>query len=163
VDASTLYAVARRILGSHRTGFLTTVNSGPRTRLVEHRLDDAGIWIATSPRSRKYADIRVDSRVSYAVENRDAGAYVTLYGTAEVVDDLAVRRAQWSERARPYFPHGPEGDDFVLIRLEPVRLELWSLADSVIPEPHGLVPAVLVRSGDQWNVTAAERHAGWPA
>lgn len=160
MNASALYTVAQRILDAHRTGFLTTVSSGPRTRMVEHRLDDTGIVIATSPRSRKYTDIRADPQVSYAVEDRDAGAYVALYGTAEIVDDLAARRARWSERARPYFPQGPEGDDYVLIRLVPDRIEMWSLADSIVPEPHGLVPAVLVRTGGQWRITAAERHAG---
>ncbi|WP_158675700.1 pyridoxamine 5'-phosphate oxidase family protein [Nocardia stercoris] len=157
MDPAEWYDVARRILDANRTGFLTTVCGGARTRMVEHKLDDAGIWFATSPRSRKFADIRSDPAVTYAVEDRAAGAYVTLYGPATVVDDLATRREQWSERARPYFPGGPEGDDFVLIRLVPDRIELWSLADSVLPEPRGLVPAVLVRSGDDWAVAAAER------
>ena len=47
-------------------------------------------------------------------------------------------------------PDGPEGDDFVLIRLVPRRIELMSFADRIHPEPYGLKEAVLERRDDGW-------------
>ena len=159
-DADELVGTALELLRGNPYGFLTTVAGGvPHTRLVQHLAvdDDATVWVGTSPRSRKAAEVAAGGQVSYAVEDRAAFAYVTAVGTAAVVRDEEERAARWQDGLEAFFPGGPRGDDFVLLRLSPARLELMSFAHRIHPDPYGLVPAVLVRSGNGWVTAPAQR------
>lgn len=160
VDAHELARTALDLLRRNPYGFLTTVAGGvPHTRLVQHLAveDDATVWIGTSPRSRKAAEVADDAQVCFAVEDRAAFAYVAVQATSSLVHDEDERVARWQEGLEAFFPDGPRGEDFVLLRLAPVRLELMSFAHGVHPDPYGLLPAVLGRSDDGWTVLTARR------
>lgn len=141
--------------------FVTATSEGPHSRLVQHLCvdEDTTIWIGTSPRSRKVADIAVSPRVCYSVEDRAAFAYVTIAADAAVVEDAAQCRAKWDPGLATFFPAGPEGDDFVVLRLSPLRVELMSFAQRVHPDPYGLVPAVIERRAGAWHSARAARRA----
>ena len=108
------------------------------------------IWFGASPRSRKIREIEQNNRVTVAYDNPEEGAYVTLLGHAYIVRDPDVMRAHWRRRWMRYWPDGPAGDDFILIRFEPCRIELMSEARQVAPDPL-TQPAVLLRSGITWT------------
>ncbi|WP_431930391.1 pyridoxamine 5'-phosphate oxidase family protein [Nonomuraea jabiensis] len=139
--------IALKLLRMNPYGFLSTIGDDgrPHTRLVEHLAveDDATVWIGTSPASRKVADVRRHPQVTYAVEDRGAFAYAAIEAQAEVVDDLAERRAKWSTGHIAFFPDGPGGGDFVLLRLRPSRIELMDFTRQIHPEPYGLQPALV--------------------
>lgn len=151
--------IARRILRAAPYGFLTTCGEdGPRARLVQHLLveDDCSIWLATSPRSRKVADVRASPwPVVYAVEDRQAFAYVTVSGEPSLIDDDTRRRALWQDGLRAFFPGGPLGEDFILMRVAAHRLELMSFADAVHPDPYGLSALTLTRADTGWCTGAS--------
>ncbi len=137
--------VALRTLRSHAYGFLATAaGSGPGLRLVQHLKvdDDATVWIGTSPRSRKAREIASAPRVAYAVEDRTNFAYATVLAAAVVVTEIHLRRSLWEPGLSAFFPDGPDGDDFVLLRLASVEVEVMSFADGVHPHPYGLKAAV---------------------
>ncbi|ADP80207.1 pyridoxamine 5'-phosphate oxidase family protein [Pseudofrankia inefficax] len=160
VDAHELARTALDLLRRNPYGFLTTVAGGvPHTRLVQHLAveDDATVWIGTSPRSRKAAEVADNAQVCFAVEDRAAFAYVAVQATSSLVHAEEERVARWREGLEAFFPDGPRGDDFVLLRLAPVRLELMSFVHGVHPDPYGLLPAVLGRSDDGWAVLPARR------
>ncbi|MCM3885029.1 pyridoxamine 5'-phosphate oxidase family protein [Frankia sp. R82] len=160
MDAQELARTALDLLRRNLYGFLTTVAGGvPHTRLVQHLAveDDATVWIGTSPRSRKAAEAADHAQVCFAVEDRAAFAYVAVQATSCLVHEEQERVARWQEGLDAFFPDGPRGDDFVLLRLAPVRLELMSFAHGIHPDPYGLLPAVLGRSDDGWTVLPAHR------
>lgn len=141
-----LLPVALRTLRSYPYGFLvTTGESCPSVRLVQHLRvdDDATVWIGTSPRSRKAQEVADSPRVVYAVEDRPRFAYASLTATVNVVTDHALRCSLWEPGLQAFFPDGPDGDDFVLLRLAPVEIELMSFAEGVHPAPYGLKAAVV--------------------
>lgn len=137
-------------------GFLATTNEGgaPSVRLVQPlRVDDgAGVWVGTSPRSRKHAEIVRRPTASFAVEDRARFAYVTVSGAARIVVDEAERVARWADGLEAFFPAGPTGDDFVLVHLETERIELMDFSKDIAPDPYGLVPAVVELRGGRWSV-----------
>ncbi|MAT07229.1 MAG: stress protein [Acidimicrobiaceae bacterium] len=143
-------------------GFLVTPATPPTARLVQHLHvdDDAAVWIGTSPRSRKASSIATHGAATYVVEDRDRFAYVSVAGTADVVTDLATRNRMWEEGLRAFFPAGPEGDDFVLVRLTPDVVEAMSFADGVHPDPYGLVPCRVERREGAWREVEPERARG---
>jgi hypothetical protein len=115
-------------------------------------------WI----RCRRYtmtsvADIAAGPLVCYSVEERAAFAYLAIAADAAVVEDAVQRRAKWDRGLAAFFPGGPEGDDFVLLRLSAVRIELMNFAQCVHPDPYGLVPAVIERSVATWHSARATR------
>ncbi len=159
-DADAVVALAHAVLRASPYGFLATTgpDAAPRVRLVQHLAvdDDLRVWVGTSPRSRKAADVAARAEaVAYACEDRDAFAYVSLRGEARLVEDLDERVARWTPGLETFFPGGPRGDDFVLVSLAVDRVELMSFAAGVHPDPYGLVPAVAVRSGDGWVLEPA--------
>ncbi|MFC4534760.1 hypothetical protein [Sphaerisporangium dianthi] len=50
-----------------------------------------------------------------------------------------------------FFPDGPAGNDFVLIRLRPHRVELMDFSRKIHPDPCGLVPAAAERREGSWS------------
>lgn len=161
-DAAGIFGVAVGLLRANPYGFLITVGGGGvRSRLVQHLRvdDDATIWIGTSPRSRKAADVSAGREACYSVEDRAAFAYVTVTGRAAVCGDAGQRRAKWESGLAAFFPGGPGGDDFVLLRLAPVRIELMHFALGVHPEPYGLVPAVIEKSEGTWHAARPDRRS----
>ncbi len=154
--------VARRLLRAAPYGFLiTSSEEGLRARLVQHLLvdDDCSIWLATSPRSRKVADIQTSrGPVVYAVEDQEAFGYVTVSGEPSLIDDDARRSELWEEGLRAFFPGGPLGGDLVLVRVAAHRLELMSFADGIHPDPYGLAALTLTRAGGGWCSGTSKRH-----
>ncbi|GHC32330.1 pyridoxamine 5'-phosphate oxidase family protein [Streptomyces cinnamoneus] len=163
--AESLFAAALRLARANPYGFLTTYDGlRPHTRLVEHLGvgEDGSLHIGTSPRSRKAADVARQPRVTYAVEDRGAAAYAVLEAEAHVEDGLQERLAHWKDDFRAFFPDGPEGDDYVVLRLCPDRIELMDFTHQVHPAPFGLVPAVIERDAAGWRRVPAARRAGPP-
>lgn len=148
-------AVALRIVRDAPYGFVVTAETDgpPSGRAVQHLevTEDLTVTFSTSPRSRKAVRIAATGAATYLVEDRDCFAYVSLSGPARLSGDLDERRRLWDEGLRAFFPDGPDGPDFVLAEVAAQRIELWSIADEVHPDPYGLVPATLVRDGGGWR------------
>lgn len=147
-----LLQTALRVLRSQPYGLFATAGTGealsstaPRVRLVEHLAvrDDGEVLFGTSPRSRKVSDVVANPSATYAVEDRARYAYAAVSGEAMVVADRGLTTELWREHLRPFFPAGPTGGDFVLIRLVPEHIETMDFSVAVHPEPFGLVPAVV--------------------
>ncbi|WP_194818071.1 pyridoxamine 5'-phosphate oxidase family protein [Nocardia sp. XZ_19_385] len=139
-----LFGVAAEIARASKYGFLTTVVEGAaRTRLVQTAQVDADgtMWIGTSPKSRKAVDVSLQPEVTYAIEDRATLAYTCLYGAAEIVDDAAELNAKWQQGYEMFFPEGPEGGDFVLLRLRPRAVEVMDFTRRIHPAPYGLKAA----------------------
>jgi general stress protein 26 len=73
-------------------------------------------------------------------------------GTAQIESDIKMKRKYWREEWIGFISQGPDGDDYLLVRFIPSRIELMSFSSGVLPQPYGLRPAVAVRSEDLWVV-----------
>ena len=111
---------------------------------------DMTIWVGTWSKSRKVREIQKDGRVTLAFHDKENTAYVTLLGSAQIENDINQKRKYWREEWLGFIPQGPDGDDYVLVKFIPLRIELMSFASGVLPKPYGLKPAAVVRSEDLW-------------
>ncbi|MGW1492640.1 pyridoxamine 5'-phosphate oxidase family protein [Streptomyces sp. NPDC002402] len=141
-------------------GFLASADHAgrPHVRLMQHLVvdDDATVCFGTSRRSREVAGIAGAPEVGYAIEDRAAFSYVTLYG--RLVDDQARWLELWDdEPGIRFFPDRPTRGDFDLLELVPHRIELVDFTARVNPEPQGLVPAVIEKTGTGWEPRIAQR------
>jgi general stress protein 26 len=114
--------------------------------------EDMTIWIGTWSKSRKVKEIQEDNRATLAFHDKEGTAYVTLLGSAQIERDTTKKRKYWREEWLGFLPQGPDGDDYVLVKFIPLRIELMSFSHGILPQPYGLKPAVAVRSEDLWVV-----------
>jgi general stress protein 26 len=148
--------VTRATIEAAEFCFLITLSeSGPPSARVMQPFgpeDDFVIWFGASLESRKVREIERDPRATVGYEYGEEGAYVTLLGTAEIVGDLETRRRCWRESFEAFWSQGPDSDEYVAIRFVPQRIEIMNIERGVAPEPFGLEPLVLTRSGERWVI-----------
>jgi PPOX class probable F420-dependent enzyme len=127
-------------------GFITIDEDGrPQARVVDAFPPEADmtVWIGTNPRTRKIAQVRRDPRVVLLYTDPAGTGYVTIVGTAVVVNDPAEKAKRWKENWTPYYSDKNRGDDYVLIRVTPQRLEIVSYAHGLLNDPETWLPVTL--------------------
>ena len=133
VNRDTMLVAAKEIIASTHYCALATIDSAgqPQIRTMNPfpANDQLITWFATSRTSRKVAEIKKNPKVSvYYADHVMAKGYVSITGTAEVIDDkellIKMKRDYWSG-----IPNWQE--KFVLIKITPKTLE-------VINYKHGL-------------------------
>jgi len=67
--------------------------------------------------------------------------YVTVLGRAVVVGDPAEKAKRWKEDWAAYYKDKNRGDDYVLIRVTPFRLEIVSYGHGLLNDPRRGAPS----------------------
>jgi general stress protein 26 len=109
---------------------------------------DFTVWLGTTRASRKVAQLARDPTATLAYQDDARGACVVLVGRAEIVDDPAERRRRFRPLWRAFWPDGPEGADYVLLRFSPASIEVWDARRHVTPAPYGQRSARVSRGAD---------------
>lgn len=134
-----MLGAAREIIAKTRYATLVTIGEDghPQARVVDPFApeDELTVWLATNVRTRKVAEIRRDGRVTLAYFDPSGPSYVTLIGIATVVTDRAETATRWKEDWASLYRDGNRGDDYVLIRVRPLRLEVVSLPHRLMNDP----------------------------
>jgi general stress protein 26 len=89
--------------------------SRPMTLLLR---EGATLWFATSRRSGKVEEIRIDPRVTVLFVRDGRLSQAALYGRATVVDRSDIKRRLWHEVWTEDWPGGASDPDYVLIRID---------------------------------------------
>ena len=119
-------AAARELIGTLKYCALITVdaNGQPQVRTMNPfpPEEDMSVWMATTTKGRKYAEIQKNPRVTlYYANHAEATGYVSLTGRAVLVEDmqevLKRKRAYWDQSF-------PGLKNIVLIRVIPERMEV---------------------------------------
>jgi len=63
--------------------------------------------------------------VAYAAPDREA--YVSVSGTAHVVEDASKKRLLWSALAQAWFAGGPDDPDLALVAVYITHAEYWDM------------------------------------
>jgi general stress protein 26 len=142
-----LIVAARNIMLAVRYCTLITIgpDGQPQARVVDAVAPDSGfvVWIGTNHLTRKVADIKKDARVTLMYFN-DAGLeYVTVVGKAVIVADSVQRRSHWKPSWSMMVKDEYRGADFVLIRVQPSRLEISSVQQGIFNDPVNWRPAIV--------------------
>ena len=156
ITAELILETAKSSMRSAEYCMLITLSEGgeANARLVQpfEPEPDMTIWVGTWSKSRKVREVRRDGRVTLAFYDKESTAYVTLLGLAQIENELNNKRKYWREEWIGFIPQGPDGDDYVLVKFIPYRIELMSFGRGILPRPYGLKPAVVIRSEDSWVV-----------
>jgi general stress protein 26 len=138
---------AIEVMGAARYSTLVTMDGEqPQARVVDPFAPDPDmtVWIATKPVTRKVAQIKKNPRVALLYFDQKASAYVTLVGQAALVNDPQEKSKRWKEVWAPLYKDRNKGDDYLLLRVTPERLEISSPAHGLQNDPGTWRPVVLV-------------------
>jgi general stress protein 26 len=104
----------------------TRFADGLRARPLEARPDrDAGlIWFVTDVRGAKDDEIAAHAEVCLVFIDHKDKAYLSLTGRGEVRRDPAKAAAIWKKTDGVWWS-GPDDPNVRVLRVEPVRAELW--------------------------------------
>jgi general stress protein 26 len=132
-------AVAKDIIAAARYCTLVTIGADgqPQARIVDPFPPDADltIWIATNPLTRKVQEVRRDSRVTLLYFSSATFEYVTVFGTAAVDADSRNKAAHWKTDWAALYKDQNRGEDYMLLRVKPSRLEVVSVRRGVNNDP----------------------------
>ena len=138
-ERARVLAAAREVMGQARYSTLGTLgrDGHPQARVVDPFApeDEMTVWIATNPRTRKVEEIGRDGRVSLLYFDPAAKAYVTLIGRAEIVRDPAEKARRWKPEWASFYKDANRGADYLLIRVRPRRLEIFSERHALTNDP----------------------------
>ena len=125
-----IVAAARDVMTRARYATLATIGDGgqPQARIMDPMVPekDMTVWLGTTPLSRKVGEIRKNGRVTLLYFDTKGLEYATLIGVADVVTDKAEKAKHWKPEWAVFYKEGAKGDDFVLIRVKPSRIEVVS-------------------------------------
>lgn len=110
------------------------------------------IWIGTRKDLRKAEEVWSNPNVTLTFENTREDANLVIYGKAFIETDPKIKRKYWKGAWRMFFPAGPEQDEYIAIRIEPLRMEVMNFSKNITPEPFGLKAAVLINHQNKWQL-----------
>jgi len=146
-DRVTVIKAAKEVMTKARYCALITIGDDgqPQARVVDPFFpeDDMTVWLATSPATRKVAQIVKDPRVTLFYFDTGTQGYVTVLGKAELIRDPAEKAKQWKEEWASFYKDKNRGDDYMLIRVKPRRLEIVSYAHGLANDPQTWRPVML--------------------
>jgi general stress protein 26 len=156
VDTNPLLQTAREIIAKVPACMAITVdrNGDANARVVNPKplSDDWTVRFTTHRGSRKSQEVERSGRLTLAYQYDPGNAYVTLIGHAVINEDVTAKTAGWRPESFRWYPGGPADPNVVYIDFTTERIELWSSAHAVVPDPAiGVWAAVLVRQASGWS------------
>ena len=129
-----LISAAREVMTTTRYCALITTGRAGRNhaRTMDAFVPEADmiVWLATNPRSRKVAEIRRNPKVTLYYFDRESAAYVTIYGTARLVNNKSEKARRWKDDWKAFYPDRDKS--YLLIKVTPERLEVVNINKGVV-------------------------------
>lgn len=139
--------VAREVIDSARYATLVSLgpDGHPHARVVDPFPPDSdlAIMVATNARTRKATEFAADARATLLYFDAAGGSYVTVLGHAELVRDSLTRSRYWKEDWAAFYRNRNLGDDYLLIRIRPFRLEVSSERHGVLNDAATWRPVIV--------------------
>lgn len=115
------------LLKGQRIGMLTTTDAHgtliSRPMALQEVEFDGDLWFFAERTSRKVTHIGGSPQVNVTVGS--GSSWVSLTGSARVVDDPEKKRELWNGAVEAWFPDGPDADGVVLLKVDAESAEYW--------------------------------------
>ena len=125
---------------------LTTIDKGvlrSRPMATQETDFDGELWFFTSKQTHKAEELEKDNRVNVSYSEPEDNRYVSMSGTAELVDDRAKIEELWSPTYLAWFPKGLEDENLILLKVSVEQAEYWDATSSSVVEALGLLKSLV--------------------
>ncbi len=108
------------------------------------KIDEGGsLWFFMSRSSEVVADIKEDKGVNVSYADPGEDGYVSVSGSAEVVEDSAKKEQLWNKAAEAWFAGGATDPDLALVRVSISHANYWDVTDSKVVQLIKMAKAVV--------------------
>lgn len=108
----------------HANGHLHSRPMTTQNRAID---EDDSLWFFMPRLGEPVADLEQSPEVNIAYADSAKDSYVSVSGTACIVDDMATKRRLWSKWNEAYFPKGVEDPDVALVRVRITHADYWDV------------------------------------
>jgi general stress protein 26 len=98
---------------------------------------DGDSWFFSYRETPKIREIENDPKVELAYIGTERGAWVSIEGTAEVIDDPERKRRLWEDSLKAWFQGGPDDENLVLLKVSADRIHAWADGEETLVEAGG--------------------------
>jgi len=122
-------ALAKKIRGIKSATLTTEIGEGiiHSRPLATLKTDEAGVlWFFLKFSFSTAQEIADGAAVRLAYVSGDNRTFVSVTGTAALVEDAAKAKALWEPTLNGWFPEGVEDPDIALLRVDVVKAEYWN-------------------------------------
>ncbi len=124
----------------HSNGHL---HSRPMTTQNSSLDEDSQLWFFMSAKGAPVADLLTEPTVNVAYADTGADRYVSVSGTASIVDDMAKKKQLWSKLAEAWFPGGVDDPDLALVRVKIAHADYWDTKESKVVQLYQMAKAAI--------------------
>ena len=107
-----------------------SLHSHPLTTMNKELGEDGTLYFFVSRRGEMGQRLRADGNVNLAYANVDDDTWVSVTGTARVLEDLQKKRELFNPIAKAWFPGGAEDPDMELVEVRIDEAEYWNVKEN---------------------------------
>jgi len=122
----------------HGNGHL---HSRPMTTQNKTMLDDK-LWFFMSAKGDTAQEVTQQPQVNISYADPGKDVFVSVSGSAEVVDDKTQRQALWTKFAQAWFPGGVDDPDLALVRVTVSHAHYWNVTENKLTQLFVMAKAV---------------------
>jgi general stress protein 26 len=103
---------------------------------------DGTLWFFTGLNTGMVSEIDWNPEVNLSYAQPSDTRYVSVSGTAEVVNDRAKMEELWNDIYKAWFPQGLDDPDLCLLRVEATFAEYWDVPSGKMVQVFGFLKAL---------------------
>jgi len=122
------------------------LHSRPMTTQNKTMTDDK-LWFFMSAKGDAAQELAQQPQVNISYADTGKDVYVSVTGSAQVIDDKTQREALWTKFAQAWFPGGVDDPDLALVSVTVSHAHYWNVTESKLTQL--LVMAKAVFTGEK--------------
>jgi general stress protein 26 len=91
---------------------------------------DESLWFFMSKKGDPVDDLKADPIVNVVYADPSEDTYVSISGSAAMIEDQAKKDQLWSKMAEAWFPGGSSDSDLALVQVQIVHANYWDVKES---------------------------------
>jgi general stress protein 26 len=111
----------------HGNGHL---HARPMTTQNKRLESDDSLWFFMSKSSDPVEDLKASPMVGIVYADPSADTYVSVSGTAAMLEDAAKKQQLWNKAAQAWFSGGPTDPDLALVQVQIIHANYWDVKES---------------------------------
>jgi general stress protein 26 len=111
----------------HGNGHL---HARPMTTQNKRLESDDSLWFFMSKSSDPVEDLKASPMVGIVYADPSADTYVSVSGTAAMLEDAAKKEQLWNKAAQAWFSGGPTDPDLALVQVQIIHANYWDVKES---------------------------------
>ncbi|MEP7155256.1 MAG: pyridoxamine 5'-phosphate oxidase family protein [Betaproteobacteria bacterium] len=122
----------------HANGHLHSRPMTTQNKSIDER---ESLWFFMSRRGEPVADLEAQHQVNITYADPGKDSYVSVSGSAGVVEDTAMKQALWSKLNEAWFPGGVTDPDLALVQVKITHAHYWDVEASKIVQLYKMAKA----------------------